>query len=83
MQERISRYSKDLRWDADRIILALKNVRSLNGLFGLQSYSSDTNNQHEEIMQLWYARSFNNCNLIEMPQSVSDQDFGYGGLQSF
>ena len=49
---------KDLYWNAKRIILAIKNVRSLNGLFGLQCYSSDTNNQHEEIMHLWHSRSF-------------------------
>ena len=51
---------QDLCWNAERIILAIKNVRSLNGLFGLQCFSSYSNNQHKEIMHLWYARSFKN-----------------------
>ena len=34
---------KDLRWNGERILLALRNVRSLNGLFGLQCYSSFSN----------------------------------------
>ena len=45
---------KDLCWNTKRNTLAIKNVRSLNGLFGVQCYSSDSNNQHEEIMQLRY-----------------------------
>ena len=65
-EKKIQDIMKDMHWNAERIILTIKNVRSLNGLFGLQYYSSDTNNQQEEIMQLWYARSFNNCNLVEM-----------------
>ena len=52
--------------------MAIQTVRSLNGLFGLQCYSSNTDINQEETMQLWYARTVNNCNLVEMPLSVSD-----------
>ena len=44
-------------------------MRSLNGLFDLQCYSSESNDQKEEILQLWYAHSVDDCNLVEMPQS--------------
>ena len=31
---------RDLRWQAERNILAIHNVKSLNGLFGLRRFSS-------------------------------------------
>ena len=62
----------DLCWNAERNILAIQTVRSLNGLFGLQSYSSITDINQEEKMQLWNAIKVNNCNLVEMPLSVLD-----------
>ena len=44
---------KDLRLNAQRIILAIQTLISLNGL-------------------LWYARTVNNCNLVQLPHSVLD-----------
>ena len=63
---------RDIRWNAERNILAIQTVRSLNGLFGLQCYSSITDINQEEKMQLWNAIKVNNCNLVEMPLSVLD-----------
>ena len=65
-------FMRDIRWNAERNILTIQTVRSLNGLFDLQCYSSNTDINQEETMQLWYARTVNNCNLVAMPLSVLD-----------
>ena len=61
---------KDLRWNAERNVLAIQKVRSLNGLFGLQCYGSNADIHQDEVLQLWKARTVNNCNIVEMPQSI-------------
>ena len=61
---------KDLCWNAERNVLAIQKVRSLNGLFGLQCYGSNADIHQDEVLQLWKARTVNNCNLVEMPQSI-------------
>ena len=66
---------EDLRRNALRNILAINNVCSLNGLFGLKSYASMNNNQNHNSGQLWVARTVNNCDLVEMPLSVTDSLF--------
>ena len=63
---------KDLRWNAKKNILATQKVTSLNGLFGLQHYASNAVLQQDEVLQLSKARTVNNCNLVEMPPSVSN-----------
>ena len=63
---------KDLRWNAEKNIWAIQKVRSLNGLFGLRRYASNADIQQDEVLQLWKARTVNNCNLVEMPPSVSN-----------
>ena len=65
---------RDLRWKAERNILALQNVKNLNGLFGLRCYSFNTVIPQDEIVQLWnaHARTVYNCNLVEMPLTVSN-----------
>ena len=47
-------------------------MKSLNGLFGLRRYASNAVLQQDEVLQLWKARTVNNCNLVEMPTSVSN-----------
>jgi len=61
---------RDICWNAERKNLAIKTVRNLNGL--LQCYSSITDINQEETIQVWYARIVNIFNLVEMPLSVSD-----------
>ena len=62
---------RDLRCQAERNILAIQTVKSLNGLFGLQCFSFDTDTPRNEMLQLWNARTVNNCSLVEMPETVS------------
>ena len=62
----------DVRLKAMRNILTIKNVRSLNGLYGLQHCSSMTNDENHNFEQLWASRTVNNCNLVEMPKSVKE-----------
>ena len=71
-EKKIQDIKRDLCWNAKRNILAIQIARSLNSLFGLQCYSSNIDIHQEEIMQLWYTRTVNNCNLVEMPQSLSN-----------
>ena len=63
---------RDLRWQAERNILAIQKVKRLNGLFGLQCYSFNTDILQDETMQLWNAKTVNKCNLVEMPLPVSN-----------
>ena len=63
---------RDLRCKAERNILAIQKVKSLNGLFGLRCYSFNADIPQGEIVQLWNARTVNNCNLVEMPLTVSN-----------
>ena len=63
---------KDLRWNAEKNIWAIQKVRSLNGLFGLRRYASNADIQQDEVLQLWKARTVNNCNPVEMPTSISN-----------
>ena len=58
---------RELRWQAERNILAIQNVKSLNGLFGLRRFSFKADIPRDEMLQLWNARTVNNCNLVEMP----------------
>ena len=62
---------RDLHWKAERNILAIQKVKSLNGLFGLRCYSFNADIPRDEMLQLWNARTVNNCNLVEMPLTVS------------
>ena len=62
---------RDLRWQAERNILAIQTVKSRNGLFGLRCFSFDTDIPRNEMLQLWNARTVNNCSLVEMPETVS------------
>ena len=41
----------DIHWNAERKILAIQKMKSLNGLFGLQCYSFNTGILQDEIMQ--------------------------------
>ena len=52
--------------------MAIQKLKSLNGLFGLQRYASNADLQQDEVLQLWKARTVNNCKLVEMPPSVSN-----------
>ena len=63
---------KDLCWNAEKNIWAIQKERSLNGIFGLRCYASNADIQQDEVLQLWKARTVNNCNLVEMPPSVSN-----------
>ena len=40
--------------------------------FDYQQYSSMTNDENHNFRQLWAARTVNNCDLVEMPLSVTD-----------
>ena len=62
---------RDLRWQAERNILAIQTVKSLNGLFGLRCFSINAAIPQDEMLQLWNARTVHNCNLVEMPLTVS------------
>ena len=62
---------KDLRLNADRNILAIQTERRLNDLIGVQCEPSNTESNQEESMQSWHTRRVSNCNLVELPQSVS------------
>ena len=66
----IQEIMKDLHWNAERNVLAIQKVRSLNGLFGLQRYGSNADLTQDEVLQLWRTRTINSCNLVEMPQSI-------------
>ena len=66
----IQEVMKDLHWNAERNVLAIQKVRSLNGLFGLQRYGSNADLTQDEVLQLWRTRTINSCNLVEMPQSI-------------
>ena len=46
-------------------------MKSLNGLFGLRCFSFNADIPQDELVQLWNARTVNNCNLVEMPLTVS------------
>ena len=63
---------RDIRWNAERNILAIQKVKSLNSLFGLRCYSFNADILQDEIMQLWNARTVYNCKLVEMPRTVSN-----------
>ena len=63
---------KDLRRNADRNILAINNVSSLNGMFGLNSCASMNNDLNHNSGQLWAVRTVNNCDLVKMPKSVTE-----------
>ena len=58
---KIQEIMSDLRWKAERNILAIQKVKSLNGLFGLRCYPFNTDILKDEIVQLWNARTVNNC----------------------
>ena len=58
--------------NAERNIFAIQTDRSLNDLIGVQCYSSNIESSQEEIMQFWHTRIVSNCNLVELPHSLSD-----------
>ena len=63
---------EDLRLKANRNILMIYEVKILNSLFGLQQLFPITDDVNVDFGQLWAARTVNNCNLVEIPKSVSD-----------
>ena len=63
---------EDLRHKANRNILIIHEVKSLNGLFGLQQSFPMTDDTNTDSGQLWAARTVNNCNLVDLPKSVSE-----------
>ena len=62
----------DLRQKANRNISIIHRVGSLNGLFGLQQAFPTTDDTDIDCGQLWAARTVNNCNLVNLPESVSE-----------
>ena len=62
----------DLRQKANRNITILHEVEGLNGLFGLQQTFPTTDETDLDYGQLWAARTVNNCNLVHLPESVSE-----------
>ena len=58
---------EDLRLKANRNILIIHQVKSLNGLFGLQQSFPITDDTNTDFGQLWAARTVNNCNLVNLP----------------
>ena len=63
---------EDLRSKANRNILIIHEVKSLNGLFGLQQSFPMTDDTNTDSGQLWAAQTVNNCNLVDFPNSVSE-----------
>ena len=63
---------EDSRLKANRNILMIHEVKNLNGLFGLQQSFPMTDDVNVDFGQLWAARTVNNCNLVELPKSVSE-----------
>ena len=63
---------EELRMNADRNILAIHTERRLNDLISVQRNLSNIESNQETNMQSWYNRTVSNCNLIELPYSVSD-----------
>ena len=63
---------EDLRSKANRNILIIHEVKSLNGLFGLQQSFPMTDDTNTDSGQLWAAWTVNNCNLVDLPKSVSE-----------
>ena len=53
-------------------ILAIQTEIRLNDLIGVRCYPSITDSSQEDIMQSWHTRTVSNCNLVEIPHSVSD-----------
>jgi hypothetical protein len=58
--------------NADRIILAIQTEKCLNDLIGVQHDNSNTEYIREDSLQSWHTRTISNCNLVELPHSVSD-----------
>ena len=63
---------EELRMNADRNILAIHTERRLNDLNSVQRSLSNTESNQDTNMQSWHNRTVSNCNLIELPYSVSD-----------
>ena len=68
----IQEIMEDLRLNADRIILAIQTEKCLNDLIGVQRDHSNTEYIREDSLQSWHTRTISNCNLVELPHSVSD-----------
>ena len=62
---------RNLRWQAERNILAIQTVRSLNGLFGLRCFSFNTVTQRSETLLSSNIVTVHKCSLVEMPETVS------------
>ena len=65
-------FMDDLRQKANRNISIIHEVEGLNGLFGLQQTFPKTDETDFDYGQLWAARTVNNCNLVHLPESVSE-----------
>jgi len=63
---------EELRMNTDRNILAIHTERRLNDLISVQRSLSNTESNQDTNMQSWHNRTVSNCNLIELPYSVSD-----------
>ena len=63
---------EELRMNADRNILAIHTERRLNDLISVQRTLSNTVSIQRTNIQSWHTRTVKNCNLIELPHSVTD-----------
>ena len=68
----IQEVMEELRMNADRNILAIHTERRLYELISAQRALSNTESNQETTMQSWHTRTVSNCNLIELPHSVTD-----------
>ena len=68
----IQEVMEELRMHAERNILAIHTERRLNDLISVQRNPSNTESNQKTNMQAWHNRTVSNCNLIELPYSVSD-----------
>ena len=63
---------EELRMNADRNILAIHTERRLNDLISVQRTLSNTASIQRTNIHSWHTRTVKNCNLIELPLSVTD-----------
>ena len=70
--EKVLDCMEDLRLKANRNILKIHEVRSLNGLFRLQQSFPMTGDVNVDFRQFWAARAVNNYHLVELPKPVSE-----------
>ena len=68
--KKIRFFLEELHRKAESNIYAIRNVESLNGLFGPQFYSSRMNDGNINAMHLWPKITLNNCGIVKLPDSV-------------